>query len=182
MQTEQTQNELIIRESPGCLWIVGLLFALVGGAFVYGALGGLIDYQRHAPWLLALSMIMGICGVAAGVWIIYGAPMTKVIIDRIEDTVWMTRYGLLGKSEIAYRFDEIRQFCLVEEKDDEGNPIWSLGMELTNNETIKISSLPSHDEYFKRGFVFQANEFTRKQFPLSRMILESEDENALKII
>ena len=46
MQIEQTGNEFIVRETPGCLWIFGLFFAFVGGIFVYGSLGGFMDYAR----------------------------------------------------------------------------------------------------------------------------------------
>lgn len=176
MQTEQTENELIIRETPGCLWIFGLFFAVIGGIFVYGSLGGLTDWDRQAAWMLALAFVMGSMAVAVGIWIIYNAPITRVVIDRIENTVVMTRYGLFGKRETFYAFEEIEQFCLIEEKDDESNPIWSLGMNLASGETIKVSSLPSHDERFKRDFVFQTNEFMRKQITSSEMILEAEDE------
>ncbi|HEX8250176.1 MAG TPA: hypothetical protein VF599_18530 [Pyrinomonadaceae bacterium] len=177
MQTEQTGNELIVRETPGCLWIFGLFFALVGGMFVYGALGGFVNYARHEFWTLALALLMGLIAVAAGIWIIYGAPITKVVINRIENTVLIKRYGLFGRRESFYAFDEIERFCLVEEKDSEGDNIWFLGMKLTGEETIKISSLASHDERFVSGFVFQTNEFTRKQIPSSEMILEPEDES-----
>jgi hypothetical protein len=176
MQSEQTENELIIRETPGCLWIFGLLFAIVGGIFVYGALGGLADYGSQSLWLLALAFLMGAIGVAVGIRIIYRAPVTRVVINRLENEVFLTRYGLFGKRETLYDFDEIQQFCLLEEKDDESNPIWSLGMNLTSGETVKISSLASHDERFTSNFVFQANEFSRKQLPLCEMILEAQDE------
>ncbi len=181
MQTEQTENELIIRETPGCLWIVGLFFALAGGTFVYGALGGFSNWRDQSLWTLVVAFLMGSIAVAAGIWIIYGAPITKVIIDRVEDTVRMTRYGLFGKRESYYDFAEIERFYLVEEKDTEGDDIWFLGMELTDGETIKISSFASHDERFKSNFVFQTNEFTRKQIPSSQMILDSEDEDDAEI-
>ncbi len=177
MQTEQTQNELIIRETPGCLWIFGLFFAFVGGVFVYGALGGFSNWDRHSVWTLLITFVMGSFAVAAGVWIIYGAPITRVVINRVENTLLMTRYGLFGKRETFYDFEEIEHFCLIEEQDDESNPIWSLGMRLADDELIKISSSPSHDERFKQNFVFQINEFTCKQLPSTQMILESEDED-----
>jgi hypothetical protein len=176
MQIEKTPNELVIRETPGCLWIFGLFFALVGGVFVYGALGGFSDFGRQTLWTLAIAFVMGAIGVAVGVWIIYGAPITKVVIDRIDDTVVIKRFGLFGRRENQYAFEEVEQFRLIEEEDDEGSLIWSLGMELTNGETIKISSHPSHDERFKRDFVFQANEFMFKQLYPAHMILDETDE------
>lgn len=177
MQTEQTESELIIRETPGCLWIFGLFFAFVGGIFVYGALGGLADYDKQALWMLAMAFVMGAIGVGTGIWIIYRAPITRVVINGIENEVLMMRYGLFGKQKAYYNFDEIEQFCLIEEQDSEGDKIWSLGMKLIDDETIKISSLPSHDERFKSNFVFQANEFMQKQLPSTEMILEFVDED-----
>src|SRR5215203_5241773 len=130
MQIEQTENALIIRETPGCLWIFGLFFAIVGGLFVYGALGGFADFGSQELWMLFLAFVMGSIAVAAGVWIIYRAPVTRVVINRIENEVWMTRYGLFGRQETFYDFGEIEQFCLIEDVDDESHPIWSLGMNL----------------------------------------------------
>jgi hypothetical protein len=176
MQIERTENELIIRETPGCLWIFGLFFAIVGGVFVYGSLGGLADYERQTLWMLALAFVMGSVGVATGVWIIYSAPITKIVVNRIDYEVRMTRYGLFGKQKTFYDFDDIEQFCLIEEVDDESNPIWSLGMRLNSGETIKISSLPSHDERFKREFVFQTNEFMFKQISVTENVFELTDE------
>ena len=181
MQSEQTENYLIIRETPGCMWIFSLFFAVVGGVFVYGALGGFTDYARHELWMLALAFVMGSIGIATGVWIIAGAPITKVIIDRVENEVFITRYGLFGKRETFYEFDEIEEFCLIEDRDDESNPIWSLGMKLIDDEMIKISSMPSHDERFVQNFVFQTNEFTRKQLHFCEMILDAANEDEAEL-
>jgi len=181
MQTEQTQNELIIRETPGCLWIFGLFFAIVGGLFVYGALGGFVDWGSQALWMLALALAMGAVGVVAGIRIIYAAPITRVRLDRLDEEVFITRYGLFGKREALYTFDEIEEFCLIEEKDSEGDSVWSFGFNLTNGETVKISSLPSSDERFIGNFVFQTNEFSRKQLPPTEIIFDVVDETDSEI-
>ena len=177
MHTEQTENELIIRETPGCLWIVGLFFVFVGGVFVYGSLGGLADYERHTAWMLALAFVMGAIGVCAGVWLIYNAPITKIVVNRIENTVLMTRYGLLRDQKFAYNFDDIEGFCLTEDVDDEGDPIWYFALKLTNDDTINITSLASHSETYERQYVFRANEFMHKQLSSSQMIFDFEDED-----
>jgi len=176
MQTEQNENVLVIRETPGCLWIFGLFFATVGGVFVWGALGGFTDWGSQSLWMLAVAFAMGSIAVAVGVWIIHGAPVTRVRLDRLEKDVLITRYGLFGKRVSLYEFDEIEQFALLEEADDESNPIFSLAMNLHSGETVKISSLPSHDRRFKENFVFQTNEFMHKQLASTGMIFELEDE------
>ena len=170
MKIEQTEDELIISETPGCLWMFGLFFAVIGGIFVYGSLGGSSDYASQSPLVLGVAFLFGSCGVAAGVWIIHNAPITRVVIDRLKNTIVLTRWGLSGRRESFYFFDEIEGFCLIEEKDSEGDLIWSLGLELKTGETIKISSLQSHDELFKRDFVFKTNVFTGKQLPATEFL------------
>ncbi|HSK70834.1 MAG TPA: hypothetical protein VK892_04000 [Pyrinomonadaceae bacterium] len=181
MKIEQTGNELIIQEAPGCLWILGLLFVFIGGVFVYGSLGGFTNADEVPRYAIYLAFLMGAIAVAAGVWVIFHAPVTKVFINRQTETVAFVRRGLFGKRENIFSFEQIKQFCLIEEKDSEGDPIWSLGMELSNGETIKISSLESHSENFKRDFVFQTNEFMHKPMPSYKTSFELEDESRTKI-
>ncbi len=165
MRIKQNPNELIIQETPGCLWFVGLFFSMVGGTFVYGALGGFSNWDEVPFWQLALAFFMGAIAVAGGIWIIYQAPISQIVIDRIEDKVLLKRRGLFGKHETGYKFSEIKEFCLIEDKDDEGSPIWSVGIELINSEKIKITSMPLHSEDIQRKYIFETNEFMRKQMP-----------------
>jgi len=176
MQIERIDNELIIRETPGCLWLFGLLFLVVGGLFVYGSLGNFTDHGNVPFWLITVAFVMGSIGCAVGLRLIHKAPITKVIVDRDSETVAYTTYGLAGRTHKLYHFDEIEEFCLIEERDSEGELIWSLGMKISGGETIKISSLESHDENFKRDFVFRVNEFMGKQMPIAQSVFELEDE------
>ncbi len=83
MKIKQTENELIIQETPGCLWIFGLFFAFVGAIFVYGSFGGLTDYDKQAAWMLMFAFLMGAIAVACGVWIISRAPVLTVSTKRL---------------------------------------------------------------------------------------------------
>ncbi|MET0752901.1 MAG: hypothetical protein ABWZ66_05990 [Pyrinomonadaceae bacterium] len=178
MRVEQIENQLIIRETPGCIWIFSSLFLVVGGLFVYGSLGNFTNYSTVPFWLIPITFLMGATGCGVGIRFIYNAPITKININRDSETLDYTTYGIAGRTNRVYHFDEIEEFCLIEGIDDESNPIWSLGMELKGGETIKISSLESHDELFKRDFVFRINEFMYKQMPSAQTVFELEDESA----
>lgn len=174
MKIERTADKLIIRETPGCLWILALFFAVIGSVFVYGALGGYTNYNEASALVLGLHLFGGLCAIAAGYWIVYIAPMTKVTIDRSAETVTHKKRGISSKSDVTYRFNEIKHFLLIEEPDFDNDFVWSLGMELADGEMIRISSVHSTVESFKRDFVFQANEFMYKQVP------SYQDGNALE--
>jgi hypothetical protein len=176
MQIERIDNELIIRETPGCIWIFSSLFLVVGGIFVYGSLGNFTNHSSVPFWLITVAFLMGSIGCAVGLRLIHKSPITKIIIDRDNETVAYTTYGLTGRTHTVYYFDEIEEFCLIEETGSAGELIWSLGMEISGGETIKISSLESHDEIFKRDFVFRINEFMGKQMPIAQSVFELEDE------
>jgi hypothetical protein len=177
MKIKQNPNEIIIFEMPGGLWLFGLFFAVIGGIFVYGSLGGFTNSDQQAGWMLALAFLMGSVGVAAGLWIIYRAPVTKVTINRLEKKVWLIRWGLFGKQESVYDFADLEKFCLIEGKDDEGDAIWNFGMKLATGEMISITSLSSHSEEYEQRYVVQTNEFMGKQLSASQLIFELEDES-----
>lgn len=181
MRLREDFNQIIVRENPGCLWLFGIFFMSVGGAFVYGALGGFTNHATTPKWQLMLAFIMGASAVGCGIWIIYNAPFTKLFINRQTNRIRHERRGLSGKIVNEYSFDEIEQFALLEEKDDEGDQIWSLSMNLTNGETVKISVLPSHAEQPKQNFAFQINEFMHKQMPSYQRAELPEDETKGKI-
>lgn len=176
MHAHRTENELVIQETPGCLWFVGGFFALVGALFVYGALGGFSNWSSVPLWQLALCVVIGSSGVGIGFWSIHKAPISKLIIDRIDDRIILMRRGLFSRSKTVFSFVEVEYFCLVEDVDDEGNTIWDFGMQLLDGEIIKITSLATHSEQYHRNFVFAANEFARKHLPSATALHELENE------
>jgi hypothetical protein len=176
MHIRQTENQLVITETPGCVWILASLFLLVGGAFVWGALGGFVDWHLHSPLLLAAALLMGAASVAAGVWLIGRAPVTTIVIDRIDDLVTWTQRGIFGTTEEVFCFDEIDQFRLVSDFDDEGARIWTLGLELFDGRLLTVGSLPSHFEENEQRYVFAANNFIRKQLRPMELILDDDEE------
>jgi hypothetical protein len=176
MQVERIENQLIIRETPGCIWIFSLLFLVVGGLFVYGSLGNF--ESGGAPlWLLPLTFVFGSIACAVGLWLLNRAPITRIVINRDNETLSYTTYGVAGRTHKLYHFDEIEKFCLIEELDDESSLIWSLGLEFIDGEVIKISALASHNQKYKLDFVFAANEFMYKQMPVAQDVFQLEDES-----
>lgn len=175
MNISHENDKLTISETPGCLWIFGLFFVLIGGVFAYGALGGLKDYDRQSPWLLAMAFILGVIGIIAGIRVISGAPITRVIVDRAHRVVIWTRFGFMGRETFVYKFDDIERFCLIEDRDSDGAEIWWFGMELIDGEVLPIGAIASHFAENERRFVFAANEFAGKQPTPTELISDESD-------
>jgi hypothetical protein len=176
VKIERNGQILTIKETPGCLWIFGLFFALIGSMFVYGALGGYSNYEQATRWIIAAHLFAGLCAVGAGYWIIYKAPITRITIDRGTETLTYRKKGLSGRSDRVFRFRDIERFLVLEDRDSDGDPVFALGFELTDGEVISISAIQTPDESFKRDLVFRANEFIYKQMPSYRTAAELEDE------
>lgn len=174
MKIERSGEILVIRETPGLLWVLGGFFIAISSMFVYGALGGYSNWNEALRFTIGAHLAMGLIGISVGFGVIFSAPVTRIVIDRFNRTLLYRVRGLLRRSETVYRFDQIDSFSLIEEKDSDGDPKWSVGLKLREGEVLKVSRLESPDESYKRNFVNQANEFMFKRIPSYRDI---EDES-----
>lgn len=165
MKIEENGPILNINETPSLMWLFGGCFMIVGAFFVYGASGGYSNYEEATRLTLIAHFVGGMVALAVGFGILYFAPVTWVTIDRRTETLEYKRRGISESIHRLYSFKEVKEFYLIEGKDDEGDPIWGLGIAFADGETIKLSTIDSHDENFKRDMVFKANEFMYKQLP-----------------
>ena len=78
---QQTTNNLILKDSAGCFWMLGLFFVVIAGTFIIGLLGAfynlneITEPERAGAWFISLS------GLAAGIWLIYSNPGARLIFD-----------------------------------------------------------------------------------------------------
>lgn len=177
MKVFQTADQLIIKENPGCLWIFGLFFGAFGVLFVYGAFNGFVLFGINTPWAASLTFLIGLVGIAIGVWTIYKNPINNLEIDKSENQVILHRWGILGKRTETYHFDEIEKFCLIEGQ----NYNWSFGIKLIDGETISITSLGIHPEDYENKYVYPINVFIGKELPSCQLNFETQDESQCEI-
>lgn len=176
MKVYQTQNDLIIKENPGCLWIFGLFFALIGILFVYGAFNGFYLFGIQATWAAGLTFLLGLTGIAIGIFVIYKTPISHLKIDKSENEVNLIRWGIFGKKDDVYYFDEIERFCLIENQTSKGLSLWSFGLELIDGEQIKITSLGQHAEDYEDKYVYPLNVFIGKILPACQLNFQTPEQ------
>jgi hypothetical protein len=143
--TEHTSTRLTLRDSAGCIWLLGFFFIVIAGTFVLG-LSGLFtnlnevtELEKLGAWVISLS------GVAVGFWIIYSHPGIFIAFDKNTDTVAINRRGLLKDETETYKLSEIEDVVIDESVDSDGDPFYRVALKLTKDKQINLSSIGGHD-------------------------------------
>ncbi len=88
---------------------------------------------------------MGVVGIGAGLYLIYDAPATRVTVLKSEGTLSVTRRGLLRRVQEQLPLTSVRSANLVQGKDIDGEPVYSLRLELQDGREIPLTYLWLHD-------------------------------------
>jgi len=142
---EQTYTRLALRESAGCLWLLGFFFIAVAGTFVAGLSGlftnlhELSELEKLGAWVVSLS------GVATGIWIIYTHPGVVVNFDKSTSIATINRKGLLKNETETYKLGEIEDVMLDKTIDSEGDPFYRIALKLKTEKLVILFSTGLHD-------------------------------------
>ena len=137
----QTKTNLVLKDSAGCFWMLGLFFVVIAGTFVIGLMGvftnlyELNELERSGAWIVSLS------GLAAGIWFIYSNPGTRLNFDKSENLLTIQRRGLMRNEIEKYRLDDIADFKLVESKDTDGDPVYRIELQLKSENKASLTEL-----------------------------------------
>jgi hypothetical protein len=143
--TEHTTTKLTIKDSAGCIWMLGFFFLAVAGTFVIGLMGmfynlnEVTELEKLGAWIVSLS------GVAAGIWIIYSHPGIFIMFDKSTDAVTINRRGLLKDETETYKLSKIEDVVIDESVDSEGDPFFRVAIKLKDKRQINLSSTGGHD-------------------------------------
>jgi len=123
---EQNSSKLKLRESGGCIWVLGFFSFAVAGTFVAGLselftnLLELSELEKLGGWIVSLS------GVVAGILVIYSHPGVYVSFDKNTRTAIIHRRGLLKNKTETYKPNEIKDIVLDKTIDSEGDPFYRI--------------------------------------------------------
>lgn len=161
MHIKQSSQHLVLRDSPGCFWLLGALFIFVGGLFVSGALGLATDAHTLSLMQRLLVVLMGSTGVAVGVGVIVQAPQTVSVFDRQTQQVVITRRSVLGSTVTRYSLHDVSTVQIREDADSEGSPVFQLELVLRSRQSVPLSRLwmhhrPDHEQIVSRVYDFLA--------------------------
>ncbi len=145
MRAVERDGELRIADAPGAHWAVALLFVGVGTVFVLGPLGLFVNADSVGWLARGTAMVMGGCGVAAGLWIARESPRSILVYTRATGRVRITRGGTTGRTARDVVAGAVVGVAVAAQKDDEGGDVFQVRLVLANGSEEPVSLLWTHD-------------------------------------
>lgn len=162
MKVIETENELVLQDKSGYLLFLVILLVSVSTVVLPAVFGGTGDYTVLPKYVIYFAVFAIAIVVGVGIWQLFATPLSQIVIDSQTKTVASKQRGFLKKSVKIYARDEIEEFSVKRDKDDEGVAIWQVELFLTNGETIKITNVWHLNEQEVRRAAAAANRFLRK--------------------
>jgi len=159
----QTNTNLVLKDSPGCFWMLGLFFVVIAGTFVIGLMGAftnlheLNELEKAGAWFVSLS------GLTAGIWFIYSNPGTRLDFDKKEGMLLINRRGLMKKESERFPLNEIKDISLAESEDTDGDPVYRIELQLKSGNKTSLTELwINHKEGLQKN-IETINEFLQNK-------------------
>jgi len=96
---KEDQNLMILKDRNIIVFIVGIIFALVGFAVIFKS-----DFFTNQPPIWSSFV-----GVLLGGFVVFAAKITTVSLDKTSNKLLFLRKGLMGKSTKEYNLDQIKE-------------------------------------------------------------------------
>ena len=113
MKIRQERDRLVVRHTPGCLWLLGLMFVGSGTVASAGALVGFAGDEAMPLWGRALVLTIGVAHLAGALWLLRTSPATELVADRAKaagvGTVVFDRAGNKYAGRVAAVADGARE-------------------------------------------------------------------------
>ena len=132
---------VLTRDRPLLWWIGAFLLTSISGAFFY-----LAYTERYSiePWQSAATAMLGLLGIAAGIWIALQVPRSTVQISHDRSELQIVRTGITGRTVERYPVALLTRLTTQTRNDDEGYELSHPALLLANGDTVQLSMLWRH--------------------------------------
>ena len=145
VRLKDESKQLVIRSSPLLHWIAGVLLAAAGGFFLLVAAGLVSDGKTYT---IAVRLAAGLLGgfvLALGAWVGWRAPLSTLVVDRVAQTVALTRRGWFCTIAEQYPADAIVDARVTKERDGKGAPRYRVELLLDSGSVVPVSLIHPRD-------------------------------------
>jgi hypothetical protein len=143
MRAATASGEITLTDSPAIFWLLGLFFCGLGFLALLAVRSSL--RQADPLWEILLPALLGLAAITAGLWIIYAAPASRVTLRPVQGEITLRRRGLLQNATRRIAFADIVSAYLVQGKDIDGGPVYTLRLMLTTGEEVPLTRLWIHN-------------------------------------
>jgi hypothetical protein len=145
MRIRSTTDVMVVKDAPGCIWLLALMF-VVGGTVALAAAAGLVDGDGGpiSAWARLAAFMLGAAHLGGALWIFRGHAATETVMDRAQGLVVVRTSGVGPGREDALRFRNVAGVEVREEKDGDGDPVYTLTLRLKDGRALPLHSLPQH--------------------------------------
>jgi hypothetical protein len=143
MKSLSSPDGLTLTDSPGCFWLFGAFFCGIGGASILAAISSMAEY--YPAWQIGLAVGLGLAAMAAGIYLIYNAPGSRVVIRKTRNEFNVSHRGLFRREELSFRLNDIRGIYIVQGKDIDGDPVFTIRFQSTDGRELPLTHLWLHD-------------------------------------
>jgi hypothetical protein len=99
MKSLSSPDGLTLTDSPGCFRLFGAFFCGIGGVAIIAAISSMAEY--YPTWQIGLAVGLGLVAIAAGIYVIYIAPISRVVIRKTRNEFTVSHRGLLRREELT---------------------------------------------------------------------------------
>jgi hypothetical protein len=157
MRSFSNPDGLTLTDSPGCFWFFGFFFCFVGGAAIIAAISS--GLQEHSLGQTLITAFLGLAAIGAGIYFIYNAPASRVVLSRKRNLLTVSHRGLLRRQEQSYSLSSIRCVYLLESEDTDGDPVYKISIQVADGHELPLSHLWLHNSAQLEGSLAHLSEY-----------------------
>jgi hypothetical protein len=116
-----------------------------GGYFVLVAVGLASGGKTSTVAARVAVGLLGSLALALGAWVCWRAPRSALVVDRVAQTVTLTRRGLFRTIVEQYPTDAIVDARVTKERDGKGSPRYRVELVLDSGSVVPVFLVHPHD-------------------------------------
>ena len=152
MRLIETGDRLVLRDVPGVIWVLGLVF-VASGSFVLSAPLWADEWRDFGVWPRLAILVIGVAHVGGGLFTAGQPRATVTELDRAQGRgarrvrrLWSRWESSLDSAPGEFPLADVRAVEVVRSKDSDGDPVFQLRLRLARGESLWLQSQPASGE------------------------------------
>jgi len=144
MKVTERDGTLVVRDTPGCLWLFGAWF-VAGGAIALPMPFIAVNRAEVPWWAKAVALGLGIATVSAGLFLIRMSPSTRTEIDRVAGRVRVAKRTPFGATRVEeFAVSDVGVLQVLPGNDSDGDTHYSLRLLLKDGREVPLHAQPAY--------------------------------------